>query len=72
MPKGLFRKLKCSIPFNLFYFPHDNIRIVGRLSSQSYLIECLDCGRRFGVNEDINAILPWECVRSFYEDLPDA
>lgn len=65
------QKLKCSMPFSFNYFGHKNIVIVKRLSRQSELIKCTDCGRLFVINHDVRAILPWSCVRNFYEtDLP--
>ena len=62
------QKLKCSVPFNFTYFGHKNLTVVRRLSEQAQLIECPDCHRRFAINHDVRVILPWEDVRSFYED----
>ena len=42
-----------------FSFHHKNIRVVKRLSPNSYKAECKDCGRAFGINEDIRVVLPW-------------
>ena len=67
IPKFIQRIL-CSMPFSLNHFWHGDLRIVRKLSKQSELIECLSCGRMFAINHDVRAILPWESVRTFYED----
>ena len=63
----MIRKIKCSIPFSFDYFFHDNVYIERRLSSQTDLICCKDCGKRFAMNHSIKSILPWEDVKCFYE-----
>lgn len=65
-----WQMFKCGLPFNLFWFPHGEVRVVRRLSRQSVLIECLDCGRLYAMNDDVRAILPWEDVAFLYEDEP--
>ena len=67
--KKFIQKIKCSITFSLTYFGHKNVVVVRRLSPQSKLIKCVDCGKLFAMNDDVRVILPWEMVRDFYEEL---
>lgn len=65
--KRYIQKIKCSIPFNLTYFGHENMIVVKELSMQTQLIRCQDCGKLFAINHDVRTVLPWECVKEFYE-----
>ena len=61
------QKIKCFMPFSLNHFWHKNVVVVRKLSTQSELIQCKDCGRKFAVNHSMQAILPWGDVKSHYE-----
>lgn len=39
-----------------------------RLTGSSDKLTC-SCGREYGINYDVGAILPWNEVRSLYDDL---
>ena len=67
--KHIIQKVKCSMPFSLNHFWHKNVFVVRELSAQSQLIQCRDCGQKFAINHDVQAILPWETVKSFYPEL---
>jgi hypothetical protein len=67
--KYIIQKLKCRLPFNLNHFWHKNIYVVKKLSDQSELIKCRDCGKMFAMNHSVRIILPWESVRFHYEEL---
>ena len=54
------------MPFSLNHFWHKNVFVVRELSAQSQLIQCKDCGKKFAINHDVKAILPWEDVEPFY------
>ena len=64
--KCFIQKIKCSMPFSLNHFWHKNVFVVRNLSDQSQLIQCRDCGKKFAINHDVEAILPWEDVEPFY------
>ncbi|MBC8439310.1 MAG: hypothetical protein H8D87_06465 [Deltaproteobacteria bacterium] len=52
------QKIKCSIPFNLFWIGHE-LRIIQDIKpTGSQIVQCVHCGRLFGMNHDVKAILP--------------
>jgi hypothetical protein len=67
MLKKIIQKIKCSMPFSPYHFWHNNVIVVRKLSDQSQLIQCQDCGRLFAINHGVMAVLPWEDVKSIYE-----
>ena len=62
------QKIRCSIPFNLTYFGHKKTISIKQLSQHVQLIKCLDCNKLFAINHDLQVVLPWEDVKSFYEE----
>ena len=49
--------------FILFW--HRLARLI-RISEQSELYECT-CGRKWGINHNVRAVLQWNDVKEFYE-----
>ncbi len=69
--RSIIQKIRCSIPFGFSTFRHRNLKVIRKLSSQCELIQCLDCKRRFAINHSAEIVLPWEDVRSFYEEFDE-
>jgi transcription elongation factor Elf1 len=67
MIKKLIQKIKCSMPFSLNHFWHENVVVVRNLSDQSQLIQCQDCGKLFAINHSVRVVLPWEKVKAYYD-----
>jgi len=67
MIKKIIQKIRCSLPFSLNRFWHKNIVVVRKLSDQSQLLRCQDCGKLFAINHNVRVILPWEDVKAHYE-----
>jgi hypothetical protein len=47
---------------------HKSLTVVRRVSAHTDLVRCDKCGREYGMNHDVRAILPWHEVRGFYEN----
>jgi hypothetical protein len=47
---------------------HRRLAVIRRLSERAGLLRC-SCGRLYAINHDVQAIVRWEDVRWFYEDL---
>jgi hypothetical protein len=48
------------------HLPWHRFVIRKRVSEQSEKITC-SCGRAYGMNHNVRAILPWDDVKEFYE-----
>ena len=46
---------------------HKDLTVVRRVSPSSDHVRCDTCGREYGMNHDVRAILPWADVRHLYE-----
>ena len=68
----IIQKIKCGMPFSFDYFGHKNVKVIRKLSFQSELIECKDCGKQYAINHDVRVVLPWGDVRSFYREMEQA
>ena len=51
------------------HLPWHRFVIRRRVSEQSEKVTC-SCGRSYGINHDVRVILPWDDVKSFYDDGP--
>lgn len=40
-------------------FGHSKYRIVQKFSGTSRRIRCLRCGKDFGMNDEVRAVIPW-------------
>ena len=65
--KQIIQNFKCLLPFSFNYFYHKPVKIVRKLSDQTDLIECENCGKQFGMNHSARSILPWKDLKEFYE-----
>jgi hypothetical protein len=50
------------------WLPWHRWRKLRTLSAQSDLCVCARCGRKWAVNYDVRAVLPWSTVRHFYQE----
>ena len=49
---------------------HKKLRLVCSLSSQSDLIACPDCKRRYAINYGVRIVLPWDReLENLYEEM---
>lgn len=49
---------------------HKRLGVLTSLSSNSDLIMCPDCKRRYAINYDVRVVLPWDReLEKFYEEL---
>ena len=64
----VIQKIKCMLPFSLNYFFHEPLIVVKKLSFQCEKIKCQTCGKEFAINHSLKILLPWECVKSFYDE----
>jgi hypothetical protein len=45
---------------------HRQLDLIAHVSEQSDRVKCAKCGREYGVNHDVRAVLPWSEVAGFY------
>jgi hypothetical protein len=65
-PGKYIQKIKCWLSKPPLSFYHKNVVVIKKLSTQSDLIECRDCGAKMAINHSVRVILPWESVAHFY------
>ena len=67
--KRIMQRVQYSLPFSLSHFWHKNVVTVKKLSHNTDLIRCVDCGKEFAVNHNVRTILllPYEGeIKQFY------
>lgn len=57
----ILQRIKC------LFFYHD-FRWVARLSESCAHIRCAECKREWGMNYDVQIILPWHTLAHFYRE----
>lgn len=64
MWRRIWRWLGC----RSLYFGH-KLYVIGRCGHATDHIRCDYCGKEWGMNHDVRAILPWEDVAAFHREV---